>query len=529
MAGETETKLSLVIRAIDKASPALNSVTKRIEKATGPVTGFGKSLDKLGEVSGLSALGSSLKNVGSAVGNVGHEAVALVAKFAAMAAGAGFALYEIVKGSVDAGAELAEMSKRTGLSVDAFSSLQFAAGQAHVSQEQFNASMDQFTKRLGEAKAGGGPLLEFLNKVSPSLGRQVKGAKSTEAALSLMTDAFARLQDPMKIAALSSEAFGKGSLQMGQFLHQGSAAIQALQGNFLDLAGSQASFATGSEDLQKVLRQMDAAFEGTKNAAMTALYPAITQLSEALTDFLKENREGLTKWATETGAAITDWVKGGGLQDLGNSLKSIGAAVKDVVDALGGMKGVAVAVTLVMGAPLIGALLGVVPAVVGVVTSLITLNTALGMVGLTLGAVALPIAAVTGAAIGLGAAGYEIYKHWDDLKFLFKDFWNGIVFDAQMAWKQIKPIVDAFASVMQGTGFGSVASKLSGFGDSVSGALGSTKFDLGTASLASQSSSSEPAKVEVSFSNAPKGLRVSTEQNVSTEVNYSAGPLMVGG
>jgi hypothetical protein len=534
--------ITLVIKATDEATGKLAKINAKITSALAPSRKLGKTFEALSSNLGLPKLFDAFKGVGTAISNVGSEAFAFGAKLVGMGAVAGFALYGITKGAIEAGDKLSEMAQRTGLAVDTYASLGFAMAQSDVDAEQFNASMDKFNKNLGEAKAGGGPLLEFLKKTGPGLAKQIKGAKSTEEGISLMTDALSRIEDPQRRAALAAAAFGKGGLQMGQALGQGSAAIQKLQKEYLELHGSSNKLASGGSDLDNAMRRIEVAFLGLRDAAAGELFPALTKLSEGVAKFVASNREGLRAWAEKTGAAIMAWVQGGGIDRVIEGLREFKDTVASVVDAVGGISGVLKIAIGLMGLPLIGAVLSVIPALFSLVLAIVQVNLALSAAGLTFGAVLAPIlailapiAAVTAAVAGLALAGYQLWKHWGDLTFIFKDFWNGLVFDALQAWDKIKPIVDAIAGAFSGSIMGKIIGKVSSIGDSGAKTLGGTMFNLNPAAPTGAdaarpggAAAAPPQEVLVSFANAPKGTRVTGSENVSTEVNYSVGPSMAG-
>jgi hypothetical protein len=510
-----EFPLALVIKAVDKATGPLRKINANIAKFTAPVRKLGNSFAALSSEAGLPKLMKGFGNVGSAMGKVGRESLALGAKIFAMAGAAGFALFSIVKGAVDAGDKLGEMSARVGLTVDAYASLQHAAGQADIEQEAFNAGMNTFVKNVGQAKAGTGRLLGFLNKVSPTLAKQVKGAKTSEEAISLMTDALTKVEDPAKRAALAQAAFG--NTQFGQFFGQGSEAIQKMQAEFMRLTGSQEDFVKNAGDLDDAMKKTEAAFLGLRSAAFGALFPAFTKLSETVTEFVVKNRDGISKWATETGAAIQRWVQGGGIERLVQGFKDFTATASRFVDMIGGIKVALAGIALFMAGPLIVSL-------VSLIGTLVSLGAAF---------VALPLAPFIAAAIGIGAAAASIYANWEPLKFFFKDLWGGIVWNFERAWEKVKPIIDAMGGVM-GILTNPLGAAIKGgvmLGKHVLGA-GTAAPPLGAAKSAPPSptqSVAPPGLVTVNIANAPPGTRVSTDKNVSTEVNYSVGPSMVGG
>ncbi len=513
--------LTLTIKAIDKATGPLRVMTGKIAKFTAPFRSFGKDLSNFSEAAGLAKIGAGFKGVGSAVGKVGGEAAALGAKMFALAGVAGFALFSIVKGAVDAGDKLGEMSQRVGLGVDVYASLQHAAAQADVSQEDFNAGMDTFNKRLGDMKAKGGPLLAFLNKTSPALAKQMKGAKGTESALSMMTDALSRIEDPQRRAALAAAAFGKSNTQMGQFLGQGNAAIQEQQTAYMRLAGSQEEFARNAGALDNAMRETETAFLGLRSAAMGALFPAFTKLSKTVTEFIVKNRDGIKQWAEGAASAITAWVEGGGLDRLVAGFREFASGVGKVVDFLGGFKGVAIAAGAVMAGPLIASVLGLVPAV-------ISLGVALAPLAVALAPFLIAAAPFIAAAVGIGAAAYAIYDNWGGIKLFFSDLWTDTAATFQSAWAWISPIVDKVTSAAA-----IIANPMGAITRGASGALGGLLGFGSAAPLPVESARvpaagvSSTATVEVNFNGAPAGMTAKLDRNSSQPVDLSVGRNMV--
>lgn len=536
-----EFPLALVIKAVDKASGPLRAMAAKLNAIREPFKAFSKDWEGFSKAAGLANIVNGFKGVGSAVGDVGRETFALGGKILAMAGVAGLALWTIVHGAVEAGDKLAEMAQRTGTSVDFYASLGHAAAQADVDQEQFNGSMDKFNKNLGEAKAGGGPLLEFLKKVSPVLAEQIKHVKSTEEGLSLMTDAFKRLPDTQRRAALSGAAFGKSNLQMGEFLHQGSAAIQQQQAEYLRLAGSQEDFAKGASDLDNAMRETEVAFLGLRSAAFGALFPAFTKLSKVVTEFVVKNREGIKKWAEGAAAAISAWVEGGGIERLIAAIGDFGKTIGKVIDFLGGFKGVAIVVGAIMAGPLLVSILGLIPALAELAIALVPLAVAL----LPFVIAALPFIAI--AAIVVGVC-YAIHLAAEPLSALFSSaakatgaWWEilaGIAtldFDRVVrGWTQgVEAFRTAIASAFTLLGFipgGNMLQTLvqsSGlldaamtFGNDVPG----TKLGAGGARPVTNQTE---ARVSVDFNNLPPGARVTTDRNSSQPVDVSAGYSMV--
>ncbi len=516
MAGK-DFPITLTIRALDKASGPLRAMTARLDKITAPFRSFGKTFGDFSKAANLGGVVAGFKGVGSAMSNVGTQAFALGSKIFAMAGVAGFALFSVVKSAVNAGDELAMMADRVGMGVDAFASLRHAANLADVDQEKFNSSMDQFSKRLGQMKANGGPLLAFLNKVSPALGKQLKGVTSTKQGFDLLTDAMSKITDKGKIAALEDAAFGKGGKGMGGWMHGGAAGIQDAQLAYMELVGSQEAFARGAGDLDNAMKNTETAFLGLRSAALGALFPAFTKLANTLTDFMVQNRDGIKQWATDTAAAITAWVQGGGIDRLVAGFKDFAANIAPLFTLIGGLKGVFVAVAAFMAGPLV-------MAVGGAVSSLVSLGIALA----PLAAAVLPFIVAAApfilAAVGIALAAKAIYDNWDDLGLFFSDLWRDTGDTFARAWAWISPIVDKIANAVA-----LISNPLDALRKGGTLAV-NTLLGTGGSALGAEQAKPKGAgsvAVAVDFGNVPKGVKVNAQS--TQPLDLSVGRSMLEG
>jgi hypothetical protein len=534
VSAEKKFPLSLIIRAIDQVSGPLAAITTKINAATGPMGGLGKKFSAFGEAINV----DGFAKVGGALADIGSTAFGLITKFAGLAAGAGLAFGAVIKGAMDAGDQLGEQANRVGLTVDAFASLRFAAEQSDVSQEMFASSMDKLNKQLGDMTVGkGGEFLSFLNEISPTFAKQMKNAKGTEAAMSLLTDAFAKIDDPARRATLAAHAFGKSNLQMGEFLFTGNAAIREQQAEFMRLFGSQEASARAAGELDNATRKTETAFLGLRMAAAGALFPALTKVANVLTEFMVKHRDGISAWAEKSGAAITEWVDNGGFDRLVQNLSDVAGGIGKVIDFLGPM-GTAAAVGAVAFAPLISnvaslgvSLIGVMPQIIafsswvggGLVTAATAGGVAIKGFGATLAAASVPIAAVVFGLAGLGLGIQAVYENWDELVFIVKDWGNTIKWAVIDAWNFVSPYLEKLRPVWD-------AAKAAGTWlttpRTIDGPVQPPTSGV-TASEARPGQVSSQANVSVSFANLPAGARVSSEssgQPVDLSLGYSVQP-----
>ncbi len=521
---DKESKLSLVIRAVDKATAPIRAVNERIREATKPVRALNNSLRAMSDEIGIPKVRKAFGEVGKSIKGVGREAFAFSAKIAAMAAGASAAMFALVRSTVDAGDALGEQSERVGLTADAYAQLQYAAAQADVDQEAFASAMDKFNKSLGEAKAGGGSMLAFLTKAEPLVAKQIAGAQDTAEALDIMGRAFVRVTDPGKRAALAAAVFGKSGLQMGAFLGKGSAEISRLREEFFRLAGSQTEFASGAGALDEEMRRTETAFLGLRNAAAGALFPALTELAKAITEIVVGNRESLREWAQETGKELTAWVKSGGVKRLAEDLRSMAQSAKSLSDSLGGLQGVVKVIALIMGAPLISSVVTLGGALwkLGadiaplLVKGFMLIKPLLAGLPAALGSAASAAAPFLAAAASLAAAGFAIYKNWDNLKELFTDFTGpgGLL----STLKEMLTSLDGLNPLEQ------LKTAALWWSDNLG--LTKTSPPIGAAAAAPRAAAAVPAgnaHVQVDFSNLPPGARVKQTAADGTDLDTSLG------
>lgn len=386
--GHSQHDLSLVVKAVDHASGPFAKIKASLREMNIIDAESGKHHHK------PSVLGA-FKEIGAAGKELGKEVLELGAKLGELLAiGGGVAFVELIHGSIEAGAQLSKMSRQIGMSATYYAGLSYAAKKAQVSQEEFDESMSRFNKNLGDAKGGQGKLLAFLQKVSPVLAHQIKRAKSTGEAFTLMRKAIAAIPDPMRRAALTGAAFGKGSVQLMALLAQSDAQLGKTLGKYHELAGGQNEFAEGSEEVESTLIDVKTSFEGITHAASTQLYPALIEIAEAVTEFFVEHREDIKKWAEEAKESIKEWVHEGGLKRVAEGFAKIASAVGWAFEKLGPM-GVAIAASAPLWIPLASGVMEVAEAF-----------------GALLAAVGLPLAPV----LLLSAAVVAMWANWDSIK-----------------------------------------------------------------------------------------------------------------
>ena len=266
----TQDRAQLLITAVDQTRSAFDSIRGNLAKLG----------DESNRVKGLLAgLGVSLS----------------VAGFATM-----------IKSAIDAADQLNKLSQKIGISVEALSTLRFAAQLSDVSLETLQKGIKGLSQNIAEANTGIGDGAQVFEALGVSVKNADGTMKSTEAVLLQVADVFANLEDGAVKTALAVKLFGKSGMDMIPFLNQGAAGISQLTAE--------------AERLGLKLTTETARSAEAFNDNLTALKASSSSLGIALArDFLPELTNitnAMREAANEAGTLKALWVGLGGVGNL---------------------------------------------------------------------------------------------------------------------------------------------------------------------------------------------------------------------
>ena len=266
----TQDRAQLLITAVDQTRSAFDSIRGNLAKLG----------DESNRVKGLLAgLGMSLS----------------VAGFAAM-----------IKSAIDSADHLNKLSQKIGISVEALSTLRFAAQLSDVSLETLQKGIKGLSQNITEANTGIGDGAQMFDALGISVKNADGSMKSTEAVLLQVADVFANLEDGAVKTALAVKLFGKSGMDMIPFLNQGAAGITQLTAE--------------AERLGLKLTTETARSAEAFNDNLTALKASSSSLGIALArDFLPELTNitnAMREAANEAGTLKALWVGLGGVGNL---------------------------------------------------------------------------------------------------------------------------------------------------------------------------------------------------------------------
>ncbi len=284
-------------------------------------------------VRGLRRASARLKAFGEGVRNIGLKMAGLGAAVVAPLAGA-------AKSFADMGSKLWDMSKRTGVSVEALSVLGYAAEQSGADVESLEVGLRKMQETVVDAASGSSSAQEALALLGLTVQDLV--GLSPEQQFKLIADRIDQIEDPTLKAAAAMEIFGKSGTGLLPMFEGGAAALDAYEAKARKLgivmstedAKAADEFGDALGDLWKVLKQ-------TVFTIGSALAPLLQSLAEKITyavtvtsQWLRQNKE-LVVTVLKVAAAV---VAGGlALVALGYAITGVAKVMAILATVVGGV------------------------------------------------------------------------------------------------------------------------------------------------------------------------------------------------
>lgn len=287
------------------ASRSLGTLTLDLVARIG---GFTEGMDKAQRESSkrMKAIKADAEKLGKDI------ALALTAGAAAFTA--------IVKASINTADEMSKLAQSTGLTTEALSQLQYAAGLSGV--DDLGNSLVKFNRNIAEAAQG----TEAQAEAFKALGIDIKNAdgslRDAESLLIDVADAFSQYEDGAAKTAVAMELFGRSGAALIPLLNAGAEGIAEMRAE-ADAFGLTLDEATGkaAEAFNDNLSRMQEMVKGVALQSASELLPAMEGLSEVFVSTLKD---------TEAVSRAMD-----GLSFAFKSVVSTGIVVKNLFDLIG--------------------------------------------------------------------------------------------------------------------------------------------------------------------------------------------------
>lgn len=227
---------------------------------------------------------AGLAKARSGLGSFGKTAAVGLAAVATAAAAAGTAIAIAVKGSIDNADRMGEMAQAAGVSVEALTSLGYAAQMNGSDTEALASSFRKLSQNmLAVAQGGTSGAATAFNALGVSVTNADGQLRSADAVLLDVAERFAGMEDGALKTALAVQLFGKSGAELIPFLNQGREGIGALTAEAdrlgITISGTTANAAGNFND---TLDRLNASMQGVVNKVTEAMLPALGRFAETL-------------------------------------------------------------------------------------------------------------------------------------------------------------------------------------------------------------------------------------------------------
>ena len=293
-------------------------------------------------IDGKNKAGPAFKEANKQLGDISSQAKAAGA--AIVAALSVSAVSSFIQNSIDAADAAGKSAQATGLLVDEYTALKYAAELAGVGTEKLDGALGKFNKTIDGAAQGGKSQTEAFKRLGISVRDAEGNVKTSGALLAEVADKFQQLPDGGQKSALAMQLFGMSGAAMIPLLNEGAAGLAEMRKEAEALGvviGPE--MVARSEVFNDNLTKISQAADGAANGVTADLLPSLVSLSELMVDLNKN-----TGAASVIGRALGGVLKvmtsgvltlGAGFQILGSSIAA--AAAEAVAIAKGDFAGAA--------------------------------------------------------------------------------------------------------------------------------------------------------------------------------------------
>ncbi len=317
----------ITINAVDKATAVAKRVNESIAKITKPITDVKASVAAFNKETGLDQLGKKFESVGKSAQTVARSVASIAPPLAAIVgvgSVAGIAAFATSWGR--AAAEIANTSSVIGVTTTDLQRYRGAARVAGLSADAMTSSMQSLGDAFEDASAGrnnfvAGVLSDKgigIHRLKDGTIDVVRGLHDVAAAASKITNTQAQRK--------FLDIFGLGGIQA--MIRRGTIDQFVSKFDELHATMSPEQIAQGEKFNQSMI-SLDASVDKLKNSIGSALAPA---LGRAVDEF--------ARLADDYGPKIAHWIDNVDWDKTAKSIAGVG-------EALGGVKGIALAVAAV--------------------------------------------------------------------------------------------------------------------------------------------------------------------------------------
>ncbi len=428
---------------------AIDRITAPVRKMQNNVGKFTRSMEKsLRSVSRLTnRLSKNLLKVGKRIFRFGAFAVT---------AGLAAATVAITK-TANAADALAKRSDRIKFPIEELQQWQFVAEQSGLSTQQFDQSLENFTRVLGQAKLGTGALSSTLKQFNPQLLRQLRSTDDISESFKLLINGIRDTKDETLKMSLAMSAFGRsGGANFINIANQSTDAIDELIKEMIENGIITKELAKNAEDYNDALNTLKRSLTGLTQNVILPLLPKLTEMISKFRELIITNKDLIKTNITNAVKKIKDIIERVvvALKQL-NSEQDVLTRLVKVIDVLAkafiflskNLKIIVIVAALISSILVLNVALKAAVIIIGLFNTAILFNPVVLTIALIL-AMAAALIVVTGGWERLlellKAIPQAIRGNFSPLREFFSNLWNDIATGFK---NDFKPIFDAIDKI----------------------------------------------------------------------------------
>lgn len=409
-------KLAFILSATDKMS---RIVDEAVKKSTDKLSAFERTTSKIGR---------SMMNAGTVMAGAG--------------AAVGASIFAVGKASADYAGDMFDMARSTGMGVESFQKIAYAAKMSGIEAEKVTTSFIKFDKMIVDAAGGNKAYMQTFKDLGIQIKDSAGNLRQPNAIFEDVAEIFHNTEDGAAKTALAVELFGKSGAALIPMLNDGKSGLQAFYAEAKRMGLVLSAEAIGKGDaFSDQLEQIGQQVKGVKLQLGTALIPALSAAAEKIAAVIDK----ITRWVQENpelAATIGNiaMTVGKWLAILGTAAIAIGGATF-IVGQFGKVFRT-VSDTIKIGTDIYKGLTGA-TAAAGKSTIAYTIGQKMAAAAQWLFNTALfgcPVIWIVAGIMAIIAAVVLLVKYWDEVAAWFKKLWDAIVGIFKAAWEAIKKV-----------------------------------------------------------------------------------------
>lgn len=416
MGAGTTLKLAFILSATDKMSRVVDEAVK---KSTDKLSAFERTTGKAAR--SMLKAGAVMVGAGAAIGG---------------------AVFGMAKSTADYAGSVNDMSEATGVGIEAWQKMTYAAKMSGIEQEKLATSLVKFDKTIADAASGSKTAAQTFK----DLGIKIKDAggkmRAPDEILTDVAEVFSKVEGGAAKTALACELFGKSGAELMPMLNEGKTGLTGLYkaaqrtGNVLS-----AEAITASDEFGKKMDAVGLQVKGLGLQLGASLAPAVHKLVNRVSGIIQK---------------VTDWMQQN--PQLAETISKVGMVLAGLLVTVGTASILFGGLTFIVGKfakvfRIASAAIKAGQAIIAACKNgmlLFRIQYAAFSVWSKLAAVgqwlfntalfACPIVWIIAGIMAVIAAVVLMVKYWDNIAAFFKKLWASIVGIFSKAWDGIKKV-----------------------------------------------------------------------------------------